>query len=149
MVPHLPGVPRLHVNRPSVTVNRTFLSQEWIITDRTTRFVWNVFKPVVFKAFIRGFKIQSLQVYDEKHKLSHWLSRSRRTPQSLYIKWEGKSMYLYILSSWKLWTTALLYYTVASSNICYNVSKVELFNLSTILEVFESRNHVMLFDRAR
>ena len=45
--------------------------------------------------------------------------------------------------------TALLYYTVASSNICYNASKVELFNLSTILEVFESRNHVMLFDRAR
>lgn len=60
------------------------------------------------------------------------------------------SMYLYILSSQKQWTTvtALLYYTVASSNICY-VSKVELFNLSTILDVFESRNHVMLFDRAR
>lgn len=33
--------------------------------------------------------------------------------------------------------------------ICYNILKVELFNLSTILEVFESRNHVMLFDRAR
>ena len=88
-----------------------------MITDRTARFVWNIFKPVVFKAFITGFTIQSVQVYDEKCKLpkTHFPDQGRPPEAFSFGELHVCACISFPVESSE--QLAPLYYTVASSNI--------------------------------